>query len=1198
MMRLSFFVDNSTRKILGINRDNVDQFTLCAWSFGEDYMDLNEILETSDKNNKNKFLVSGLMAFDPDKKKQNQDPLEYVIYSKDSLEIPFDINPQKTTNKPRGSGSFLSIFLSRDWENISLSESKSISKNQKSVGYVIGDIRESNSKLVSVNFPMDYISTIFKSIRTDNSNSIFGIRIPLCDYDTFQEEKDNPLKIENTDISNLGSIYVIAEYLSPTFTKRIYKQEDFKMFVFSTGCRMILGKILKIERDFGSNKNKYDYLKFLERIISNNSVKKSVQKSVSYWFSDFGDILYDNFYVLTTYSNDWDKIHKILDIYNIVFIFKNDRQEQEFDDRILWHLNCYHTEKWFNASFVLNRYLRGRLSEKSGDATLTLDYSYSNVEMANSTERNNCGDLIKKKGPNQKNFKLKFRPDVPGLCNFERFFWTYNNVKIPYPHISKIFVPKIDSVGFFGKKTTIHHKSGIDLVLTDKLAIIFEKSISTSCWKVGLTNTEFYEIINECFMLSDTRDEDFIISHEHVSKWISENSKSRYDLMQCMRCMTDFLSSVSCNLNYKSDRRMVRGDKDGKSFGLVYDIDSLDFEYFMGIGQEGDCDEAGITIDIVYSLMFQVPNFVKKVSNNGNFKCLKTMSFLVMNFVDFFTFSNVDTPKLESKNKNTKENEKSSTFNYDKKHSKNDFLNCSDDVFYNKADTKNDCQTGHSSTIIWPTIHVLKCYTDMIDLYNDKNFDWGRVFFGKTDCNKESVKTRITKHFQKKYFCGMFGEKIGMNMPNFSMMDKTKECEISMSSFITKLLLCIFPRIPIEGTGPQDALMMNMSSYYMDTKTEIDMIENNEIKFFDNIDSDITGNNYYVDGEIKLARILIDLQSGILESMKSIFSLESIITKKIEKICQKRNFDGHKDELYTHLISSFDDCDKRLSSKSFNITFHQTKKYSTDFFFENTNFCPRTIFFYRRSVLCTSELLRYIFNKKENVSNGNCLPMFESMYWMDFKKMTWGVPMKKIIETSYRVPNQITDTFYGNIVPLPSSLQRTIDYHIVTDSQNGKFIYTDPFLEQCLADRVVLDRNSNTHFEHVENDHKNGFFSDLNVINMLPIWLTEELSKKETILKKISDLNKKFIEPSSLLKKIGWAKKPLQNFFIQKKCFSSNKNIYDDKDVLIYVYKLKMIETIFNKNSEDIELLISFDTNTVFPNFKKSLIVRFQFFSK
>jgi hypothetical protein len=99
-------------------------------------------------------------------------------------------------------------------------------------------------------------------------------------------------------------------------------------------------------------------------------------------------------------------------------------------------------------------------------------------------------------------------------------------------------------------------------------------------------------------------------------------------------------------------------------------------------------------------------------------------------------------------------------------------------------------------------------------------------------------------------------------------------------------------------------------------------------------------------------------------------------------------------------------------------------------------------------------------------------------------------------------------------------------------------------------------------------------------------------------MKEIDRLNENFIEASPLLKKIGWSKKPLQNFFIQKKCFTTSLNISDDKDTIIYIYKLKLIEYIFNKSSKYVDLKISFNTNKTFSGFKKDFIVRFQFSNK
>ena len=728
MIRLSFFIDCSTSKILGINNSNIKNFTFCAWLF-----DCNSVSKTVNDTQET-MIISGFKNVQSNTKvdNTNSDPLESVIVSEKNITFdPKKLGMDQSDNNEH-LNSFVSILISRDWEKIERKDAKTLEHNHDLLDYKMDDFDSSSSKLVSINMNMNYVFSAIKqyligseSKNLKDKNLLFIMSLPLCDFDVFQEENSFSLDTSNKDISNLGIINMIVEYIQTPVTHMEYNQESIPVFTFNTGANIIKKCVKNFESDIKKNKNTYRFVRFLEILLDDNNtnIKGHKMKSMLYWFEDFGDILYNSFYEFNKESNSTIFLKNIFNSLNINIKFSKDLSNNSVDyDDIsdsMWNVNHNITKKWFKCAFVVNRYLKGRVSDKSKTGTLTLDYTDFNALKRNSelNKKHNVHNLV-------------FSADVPGLCTFERFYWTFNNQKIPYPHLTKIFVPPITGIN---EKVPINDSNtSSKLSMTTKLASIFEKSISVSCWKNGLTNSDFQNIIKDCFLLESkddgfSPDEDVIVSHEHVSKWLSENSKSRYDLFQCIRTMTDFLSSVSCSLKYKSDRRLIRADIDGHSFGLLYDIDSLDFEYLMGINQEGDCDEAGVTIDMVYSLMFQITLCLKEEEVKKKFTNLHYMSFLVMNFTDFFTFSNVDTPKIETNNVENYNVSQIFKLNPGKSQTtaKIEFLNKNDNIFYNNNDFENDCETGHSSVVLWPTVHVLKSYTDLIESKHFKSFDFG-----------------------------------------------------------------------------------------------------------------------------------------------------------------------------------------------------------------------------------------------------------------------------------------------------------------------------------------------------------------------------------------------------------------------------------------------------------------------------------------
>jgi len=405
---------------------------------------------------------------------------------------------------------------------------------------------------------------------------------------------------------------------------------------------------------------------------------------------------------------------------------------------------------------------------------------------------------------------VTFKPDVPSLKNLKRFYWIIDDTKVPYPHYTKLCLPEIhipitgnNNVPFdYGRK---YHQTKLKVDINDCTETLFIKLLDLACLRYGLKDRhQFSSTIEEAFCVEFNTDHNSLLNNTFtfwctyngkfntkLENYLKGNTKENYDLMTLISIMGDFISSIACSTEYKTDSRMIKMKTYSNNGHLLsetlvnHDTDSLDFDVLAGLNVECDCDEGGLFSDYIYSVLcLGRHRNDKSCYHPWNDKGLQALTFLAIQYIDYCVFGNVDGDKPEINNQ------------HDKSKDDNSGIDTSPDYLYNKYDMKGTCEMmGHTFVVMVPFCDVANTYTSNKNKYTNKALELNML---------EIVE--------------------GINIYQNSVRNYIIDTNISeLNNYIIKLGN-ILPRIIIEGTAKQDCLQMYTNEYYGTNNSYADSI--------------------------------------------------------------------------------------------------------------------------------------------------------------------------------------------------------------------------------------------------------------------------------------------------------------------------------------------------------------------------------------
>lgn len=591
----------------------------------------------------------------------------------------------------------------------------------------------SSSKLWSSSFDFTFVLHNVLAIKKQYRSGSFVASFPMIDYCTFVS-LDNPL---DEKLYSIGKVHLLCSFF----------EKDSKIDGFHKDIKSITSYIPVNE-----------YIQEDEKRISliTGNAKSKFVKLVYFCI----EMIPKNFTTVDEYlsqrESPYNQMLKILEQNNFITLSGN-------------HLNEDSIRSLYNDLYIISNEM---VMEWLRLETHTKSY----IKQFNSLFDENF------------NFRSKngfvFSPDIKGLKGFKRIYWIIDNVKVPYPHFTKLCLPKlipisVDKLDGVSLKEHVYPFTNISQT-NETTEIWLQNILSLSCMKYGLENsTQFMHIVSEAFILDFDKD-DVLASAKLVytveKEYLKKNSVQNYMLLKCIEIAGDFLCYISCSMNYRFDTRIKNIHKKQG----YQDVDSVDFDSLSGLNEEGDCDETGLFIDYVFCILCN-----GKSSSSSSSRCwkapeLRALTFVLLQYVDYCTFGAVDEAKMGGNG--TRKEYSSDDEDFDEDNQVDSSVEKNPDLLYNTYDKSHSCSTGHTFVILVP-------FSDLNALLTSEKFPKSLL-----QIDEVLLKRALSQRMKEIY--GYIE----------SLSDEASDY---LSELVKKL-----PRLILEGTARQNALSLHNEIYY------------------------------------------------------------------------------------------------------------------------------------------------------------------------------------------------------------------------------------------------------------------------------------------------------------------------------------------------------------------------------------------------